>query len=182
MRVMNRPLRAVATNETEREPVQPLPAELSFDDFFVAQRKRLFGALIIMTGNRAEAEELLQDAFLKVWERWDRVAVMEEPVGFLYRIALNLHRKRIRRAAVALRKRIDLIPDVDELSDVETRDEAVRLLGKLTPRERAAIVVTAYLGYSSEEAGRLLGIRAQTVRVLTSRARATLRSTPEASS
>jgi RNA polymerase sigma factor (sigma-70 family) len=179
---MNRPLRAVATNETEREPVQQLPVELSFDEFFVAERKRLFGALIIMTGNRMEAEELLQDAFLKVWERWERVAVMEEPVGFLYRIALNLHRKRIRRAAVALRKRIDLLPDVDELSDVETRDEAVRLLGRLTPRERAAIVVTAYLGYSSEEAGRLLGIRAQTVRVLTSRARATLRAAGEATS
>jgi RNA polymerase sigma factor (sigma-70 family) len=71
---------------------------------------------------------------------------------------------------------------VDELSDVETRDEAVRLLGRLTPRERAAIVVTAYLGYSSEEAGRLLGIRAQTVRVLTSRARATLRAAVEATS
>jgi RNA polymerase sigma-70 factor (ECF subfamily) len=175
MRAMNGPLRAVGNHGTEREPVRVLPVELSFDEFFEAERGRLFGALIIVTGNRAEAEELLQDAFLKVWERWERVAVMDEPVGFLYRTAMNLHRKRIRRAAVALRKGIDLLPDIDELADVETRDEAVRLLGRLTPRERAAIVVTGYLGYSSEEAGGLLGIRAQTVRVLTSRARATLR-------
>jgi hypothetical protein len=49
------------------------------------------------------------------------------------------------------------------------------------PRERAAIVVTAYLGYSSEEAGRLLGIRSNTVRVLTGRARAALRATEEGS-
>jgi DNA-directed RNA polymerase specialized sigma24 family protein len=48
-----------------------------------------------------------------------------------------------------------------------------------SPRERAAIVVTGYLGYSSEEAGRLLGIRAATVRALTSRARATLRAAEE---
>jgi RNA polymerase sigma-70 factor, ECF subfamily len=41
-------------------------------------------------GNRAEAEELAQDAFLKVWERWDRVADIEEPVGYLYRTAMNL--------------------------------------------------------------------------------------------
>jgi RNA polymerase sigma-70 factor, ECF subfamily len=182
MRVMNGPLRAVGNHETKREPVHPLPVELSFDEFFEVERGRLFGALIIVTGNRAEAEELLQDAFLKVWERWERVAVMDEPVGFLYRTALNLHRKRIRRAAVALRKGMDLLPDADELAVVETRDEAVRLLGRLTPRERAAIVVTAYLGYSSEEAGRLLGISAQTVRVLTSRARATLRAAGEESS
>jgi DNA-directed RNA polymerase specialized sigma24 family protein len=42
-------------------------------------------------------------------------------------------------------------------------------------------VVTAYLGYSSEEAGRLLGIRSNTVRVLTGRARAALRATEEGS-
>ena len=175
MCVMNRPLRAVADDVTDRQAVRALPTELSFDVFFDTQRTRLFGALIIMTGNRVEAEEVLQDAFLKVWERWDRVVTMEEPVGYLFRTALNIHRKRIRRAMVALRKSVDLLPDVDELADVETRDEAVRLLGRLTPRERAAIVVTAYLGYSSEEAGRLLGIRAQTVRALTSRARATLK-------
>jgi RNA polymerase sigma-70 factor (ECF subfamily) len=176
MRAMNGPLHAVTNRETERDLGNQVPEELAFDEFFLAERARLLGALIIVTGNRAEAEELVQDAFLKVWERWDRVAVMDEPVGFLYRTALNLHRKRIRRAAVAIRKAVDLLPDVDELSDVESKDEAVRLLGRLTPRERAAIVVTAYLGYSSEEAGRLLGIRAPTVRVLTSRARATLRS------
>ncbi len=147
----------------------------SFEDFFAEHRSRLFGALTVMTGNRAEAEEILQDAFLKVWERWERVAVMEDPVGFLYRTAMNLFRKRVRRAAVAIRKAAHLLPREDELAGVETRDEAVRLLQRLTPRERAALVVTAYLGYSSEEAGELLGIQATTVRVLTNRARATLR-------
>ena len=181
MKVMNGPLRAVASNETQREPMHPLPVELSFDEFFEAERARLFGALIIMTGNRSEAEELLQDAFLKVWERWERVAVMDEPVRSPSTCtALNLHRKRIRRAAVALREARRPL-EVDELADVETRDEAVRLLGRLTPRERAAIVVTGYLGYSSEEAGRLLGIGAPTVRALATRARATLRATVEGS-
>ena len=65
MRVMNGPLRTVASNETEREPVHPLQSSFRSIEFFEAERARLFGALIIMTGNRAEAEELLQDAFLK---------------------------------------------------------------------------------------------------------------------
>lgn len=175
MGVMTVPLRAVTPDAEER------PEHASFEEFFTAERSRLFGALVVMTGDRAEAEEILQDAFLRVWERWERVAAMEEPVGFLYRTAMNLFRKRVRRAAVAVRKAVHLLPARDELAGVETRDAAIRLLGRLTPRERAAIVVTAYLGYSSEEAGELLGIRATTVRVLTNRARASLRGVEEVS-
>jgi RNA polymerase sigma factor (sigma-70 family) len=177
MGVMTVPLRAVTSDADEgSEHATP-----SFEAFFTAERARLFGALVVMTGDRAEAEEILQDAFLTVWERWERVAAMEEPVGFLYRTAMNLFRKRLRRAAVAVRKAVHLLPRGDELAEVELRDEAVRLLERLTPRERAAIVVTAYLGYSSEEAGELLGIQATTVRVLTNRARASLRSIEEVS-
>ena len=176
MGVMTVPLRAVTSDAEEGAAQAAAP---SFEAFFEAQRARLFGALVVMTGNRAEAEEILQDAFLTVWERWERVAAMEEPVGFLYRTAMNLFRKRVRRAAVAVRKAVHLLPKGDELAEVEMRDEAVRLLERLTPRERAAIVVTAYLGYSSEEAGELLGIQATTVRVLTNRARASLRGVEE---
>jgi RNA polymerase sigma factor (sigma-70 family) len=159
----------------------PATAGHSFEEFFAAERSRLFGALVVMTDNRAEAEEILQDAFLTVWERWGRVAEMDDPVGFLYRIAMNLFRKRLRRAAVAVRKAVHLLPVRDELAGVEMRDEAVRLLARLTPRERAAIVLTAYLGFSGEEAGELLGIRGTTIRVLTNRARASLRGVEEVS-
>ena len=171
--MMETPLRSVP------EPVEgqtdSLEENPSFERFFDSERTRLFGALAVMSGNRAEAEEVMQDAFLKVWERWDRVSAMESPEGFLYRTALNVYRKRLRRAAIAVRKAATLLPEDDALGGVETRDEVARLLRGLTQREREAIVVTAYLGYSSEEAGELLGIRANTVRVLTSRARATLR-------
>jgi len=150
-----------------------------FEEFFELQHARLFGALSIMTGDRFEAEEVMQDAFLKVWERWDRVSAMDEPVGFLYRTAMNLYRKRLRRAGIAMRKAAHLAPEDDALDAVDTRDEAVRLLRTLTPREREAIVLTAYLGYTTEEAGKLLGIKANTVRVLTMRARDSLRRTVE---
>jgi RNA polymerase sigma-70 factor (ECF subfamily) len=177
---MTAPLRAVTNRDAKSDPAHA-STERSFEAFFEVERTRLLGALIVMTNNRAEAEELLQDAFLKVWERWERVAAMDEPAGFLYRTAMNLYRKRLRRASVAMRRTANLLPDADELAAVETRDEAVRLLGRLTPRERAAIVVTAYLGFSSEEAGRVLGIRSNTVRVLTGRARAALRAIEEGS-
>jgi RNA polymerase sigma factor (sigma-70 family) len=174
---MTESLHAVPQPASEADAASTAEA---FEAFFDAERGRLLGALIVMTGNRGEAEELLQDAFLKVWERWDQVVAMENPTGYLYRTALNLNRRHLRRASVAMRKSLNLLPAVDELAGVDIRDEAVRLLGKLTPRERTAIVITAYLGYSTEEAGRLMGIHANTVRVLTGRARATLRAAEEA--
>jgi RNA polymerase sigma-70 factor, ECF subfamily len=171
-------VRAVPTPSSD-EPLVTRSSTVAFEDFFDAERARLFGALSVMTGNRHEAEEIMQDAFLKLWERWDRVSGMDEPVGFLYRTAMNLYRKRLRRAAVAMRKATNLIPPDDALAAVEARDQATRLLRTLTTREREALVLTAYLGYSTEEAGTLLGIKGNTVRVLTARARASLKQTEE---
>jgi DNA-directed RNA polymerase specialized sigma24 family protein len=65
-------------------------ATLTFDDFFETECTRLFEALAVMSGNRAEAEEVMQEAFLTVWERWDRVAAMDSPTGFLYGSAMNV--------------------------------------------------------------------------------------------
>ena len=48
-------------------------APASFDDLFLDQHRRLYRALYFITGSSADAEELTQDAFLKLWERWDRI-------------------------------------------------------------------------------------------------------------
>ena len=50
----------------------------------------------------------MQDAFLTVWERWDRVGGMDDPVGYLYRTAMNLFRKRYRRAMLSVRRTVGL--------------------------------------------------------------------------
>jgi RNA polymerase sigma-70 factor (ECF subfamily) len=147
----------------------------SFEDFFAETHARLFAALCLVTGSREEAEEIMQDAFLAMWERWDRVRAMDEPTGYLFRTAMNLFRKRVRRAAVAARRTLGIAPAPDAFDRVDDQDALVRAMRDLTPQQRAAVVLTAILGYSSEEAGRLLGIADSTVRVLATRARATMR-------
>jgi len=62
---------------TRQEP--NLHEAMPFEDFFETHRRPLFGALCLVTGNRSEAEEITQDAFLKLWERWERVARLEDP-------------------------------------------------------------------------------------------------------
>jgi len=149
--------------------------ELSFEAFFEAETDTLFRRLCLITGNRAEAEEIAQDAFLRIWERWDRVAEVEDRVGYLYRVAMNVFRNRSRRAALAIRKAADPELRTDEFGAAEVRSGVARGLAKLTPRQRAAVVLVDLLGFGSEEAGRMLGIRAGTVRSLVIKARQTLR-------
>ena len=152
----------------------------AFEEFFRGQTQSLYAHLCLITGNRAEAEELAQDAFLKVWERWDRVAVMEEPVGYLYRTAMNLFRKRYRRAMLAIRKTVSEDLRRDEFAVVEDRSIVASAMVELTPRQRAALVLTELLGFSSEEAGRMLGVTAGTVRALASHGRAAMKRHMEA--
>src|SRR4029450_1608940 len=74
-----------------------------FAAFFAEERRGLFKALYFVTGNRADAAELMQDAFLKLWERWDRVDRLDDPTGYLFRVALNGVRMLTRAAARAAR-------------------------------------------------------------------------------
>jgi len=104
---------------------------------------------------------------------------MDDPTGFLFRTAMNGFRSRYRRASLAIRRRVALAPSVDDLATVEDREEVVRILRPLSPAERAAIVLTTMFGYSSEEAGRLLGVKAATVRAHATRARAGARASLE---
>jgi len=152
----------------------------TFEAFFRDQTQSLYAHLCLITGNRAEAEELAQEAFLKVWERWDRVAGMEEPIGYLYRTAMNLFRKRHRRAMLALRKTVSDERRIDEFATVDDRSLVARALGSLAPRQRAALVLTELIGFSSEEAASMLGVSAGTVRSLASQGRAAMKRSLEA--
>lgn len=147
-----------------------------FEEFYEATFRRLFTGLCLVTGNRHEAEEVAQEAFVRVFERWDHVGVLEDPTGYLFRVSMNVFRNRYRRAALGLRRALFLAPTAtDDLAAVETHDAVVRLLRGLDPRQRAAVLLTAILDYSAEEAGRMLGLRASSVRSLTTRARARMK-------
>jgi RNA polymerase sigma factor (sigma-70 family) len=129
----------------------------------------------MITGSRHEAEELAQDAFLALWERWDRVATMEDPTGYLYRTAMNAFRKRRRRAALALRRLSGMAPQQDAFAAADARQVVAAALAGLSRRQRAALVLTELLEFSSEEAGIALGIKPVTVRVLASQGGAAMR-------
>lgn len=147
----------------------------TFEAFVTENQKRLFGAMCLVTGDSFEAEEIAQEAFLRVLERWDRVSAMESPGAYLFRVSMNVFRTRRRRAALALRRAVGVAPEPDVFAAVDDREAVLRGLAGVSADQRAALVVTALLGMSSEEASRALGIRPSTVRARASRARASLR-------
>jgi RNA polymerase sigma-70 factor, ECF subfamily len=154
-------------------------AAAAFEEFFASERTRLHRALFAITGSRAEAEDIAQDAFLRVWERWDRVGTLEDPAGYLHRTAMNAFRDRRRRLVVSLKRVVHPSPESNEYDAVEARSVAASVLGSLPPRQRAAVVLTEGLGYSAEEAGRMLGIKGSTVRALHHQARSSMRRSTE---
>ncbi len=160
--------------ELDRERAAPAGPP-SFEELFLDVHDRLYRALYFMTGSSADAEELMQDAFLKLWERWDRLDTIDDPVGYLFRAALNGSRMRTRHARMAARKVIPAAGSRDPFDDIDVQEDVRRMLRGISPRQRTALVLTEIFGYSSEQAARLMNIQPTTVRVLASKARAALR-------
>jgi RNA polymerase sigma-70 factor, ECF subfamily len=147
----------------------------SFDALFLDLHDRLYRALYFVTGSFEDAEELMQDAFLKLWERWDSIETIAEPTAYLFRVALNGSRMRARRARVAARKLVPIATPRDPFDEIDLREDVRQMLVGLPTRQRAALVLTEIFDYSSEQAAQILGIQATTVRVLASRGRTALR-------
>ena len=174
-RAQNVDVRALEqTNLTDQEESHQSPE--GFEAFFHREYPGLARALYLVTGSGPEAEDLVQEAMARALERWPRVRVMESPAGYVYRIAVNLHRRRLRRAfreTPAPEGTASLTPDPTEIAEI--REKVLRALACLSADQRVALVLVEWLGLSPEEAGRVLGIKAVSVRGRLHRARATLK-------
>lgn len=157
-------------------------AESSLDDaaeVFAAVRPRLFGIAYRMLGSWTEAEDVVQDAWLR-WQHTDR-SVVQNPAAFLAttttRLALNVAQSaRARRETYIgpwLPEPVDTRADPTIGAE---RDEAVELavlflLEKLTPTERAAYILRESFGYAYAEIADILQTSEASARQLVSRAR-----------
>jgi DNA-directed RNA polymerase specialized sigma24 family protein len=73
-----------AEGDVVRLPVAQ-EGQLDFATFFADEHRGLLKLLYFVTGNRADAADLMQDAFLKLWERWDSVDRIADPRSYLFR-------------------------------------------------------------------------------------------------
>lgn len=161
--------------------VIPFPGRVTrpadFSAFFAEEHRKVFKALYFVTGNHADAAELMQDAFLKLWERWDTIDRIDDPTAYLFRVALNGSRMRTRSARRAARRMLAPAVSQDPFDEIDVREDVRQLLLGLAPRQRAALVLLDLYGYGSEDAAQIMGIRPSTVRALATQGRSVLRIT-----
>src|SRR6188472_3019049 len=127
-----------AEGEIVQLPTERVAPPRDFRTFFEEEHARLFKTLYFVTGDRTDAADLMQEAFMKLWERWDTIDRIDDPTGYLFRVALNGFRMRRRRASMALRRHAPIVETRDGFVEAEMRADVRSLLMGLTPRQRAA--------------------------------------------
>ena len=138
-----------------------------FDEFYIGTRVHLLRQLTMMTGDAEQAADVLQEAYARAWQRWRRVATMENPSAWVrtvaWRIAISQHRRFFAPEAV-----VDRTPDRDESLDLRA---ALRLL---SPEHRRALVLYEMAGLSVTQVAVETGAAEGTVKSRLARARAAL--------
>ncbi len=77
--------------------VDRVPGTAEFDALFRSEFRPLVRIGFALTGSTAEAEEIVQEAFLRCYQQWSRVAVYDRPGAWLRRVVINLATSRARR-------------------------------------------------------------------------------------
>ena len=124
----------------------------------------------LMVGSRPIAEEIVQDAFASVSERWDG---LHRPGGYLRTAVVNGCAQVLRRRSVEDRHRMVELAVPDEIPErlIELRSA----LDRLTDRQRIVVVLRYFADLSDREIARTLDVRPATVRSLAHRALNSLR-------
>ena len=130
-----------------------------------------------MLGDRAAAEDVVQEAFCGLYRRWDRLAGPDKALAYVRASVLNGCRSALRRK---LQNDIGgagqlLVSSAESAALAgEERRQVMRLLRRLPDRQREVLVLRFYLELSDAEIAGQMGIRQSTVRSTTSRALAAL--------
>lgn len=132
-----------------------------------------------MLGNRAEAEEVCQETFLRLWKQASTYVPRAKPSTWLYRIAHNLAIDQLRRRRRDVGEGIDELPASGRpslhLHDKQVAEAVQRALEALPERQRAAISLVFYQGLSNAEAAEVLGVNVRALESLLARGRGQLR-------
>jgi len=147
------------------------------DDAFAAwyrnEHPRLLAAMAIVTRDLHVAEDVTADAFARALAAWNRVSSMDSPTGWTYRVALNLARRRARRAALEQRLLRRIVPE-DNGIPLERATELWDAVRALPPRARTAIALRYAAELSESEVAAAMNIAVGTASATLSAARRAL--------
>jgi len=148
---------------------------LDFDHWYRQERPKVVASIAAITGRPSLAPDVADEAFTRAVERWSRVGAMTSPAGWVHRTALNVARRRLRRAGHERR----LLRTVAATTTTEAAPPAWPIelwdaLRTLAPREREAVVLRYVSDLPVAEVAEVMGVAAGTVGATLHRARARL--------
>ena len=143
----------------------------TFEEWYRREHPRLVTSMLLVAGNIHLAQEAADEAFARALARWERVSVMASPNGWTYRVALNVLRRRGRRAA---RDRELLARGRPPEQVPAPAGEAWDVVRRLPPRQRTAVVLRYVADLTEEQVGAAMGVSRSTISSALADARRTL--------
>lgn len=146
-------------------------SQSAFNLIYAFYVKKLYSKVYSIVKDEAKAEELIQDLFLKVWQKREEINVSLSFQAFLYTVAQNLVYDYLRKAASDRRIAAHLLLNSvnyymhteEALSEKETSRILHIALNRLSPQQRQVFTLCKLEGKSYEEAAKILGITTATV-------------------
>lgn len=145
-----------------------------FDTFYAAAGPGLVRQVHALTGDLAEAQDCVQEAFARAWVRWSRVREYEAPGAWVRLVAFRLATSRFRhlQTGVGVLRRHG--PPDDTPGPDPSRVAVVRALQTLPTEQRVALVLHHMVGLTVDEISREVGSPTGTVKARLARGRAAL--------
>ncbi len=151
--------------------------DADFREFVRSRGRALLRSAYLLTGNLADAEDLVQSALAKTFQAWNRIEDRKALDGYVRRAIVNTHISWWRRRRVD-EYPTDEIPDqpaADTSGNSELHDTLQRAIDRLPQRMRAAVVLRYFEDMTEAEVADVLGVSQGTVKSTVSRAVAKLR-------
>jgi RNA polymerase sigma-70 factor, ECF subfamily len=135
---------------------------------------RLVAGVALIDGSRAGAEDAVQEALARAWERSERGERIESLPAWVTRVAMNLSKSRLRRVRAEARGKERLPGGAKVETSADDRLDVVRALAALPRRQRETTVLRYYLGLDVAEIAAALEVSEGTVKTSLHRARLAL--------
>lgn len=146
----------------------------SFDAFYAGTNRRLLHQMYAMTGNLADAQELVQEAYARAWQRWSTVSTYDDPQAWVRTVAWRLAASKWRRAKTAMAAMVRHGAPQDSPEPSIDNVALVAALKQIPEAQRRAIVLHHLSGLSVAEVAHETHSPVGTVKARLARGRAAL--------
>lgn len=143
---------------------------IEFEPWYRTEYPRVVNSLTLLTGDRHVAADAGSEAFTRALAKWDRVSKMDRPGGWLYKVALNDARRRLRKSARDRSTAVVLDWSPPITSPVEPDHELWAAVSQLPDRTRSAVVLRYVADLTEPAIAEALGVQRGTVATMLRRA------------